>query len=54
MPTVDVTEVIYNEEARELEEAYINDPKVRAAIDQFESECRLRIVSEASEPYNRG
>ena len=42
MPTVDVTEVILNEEARELEEAYKNDPKVKAAIDQFESECKLR------------
>ena len=42
MPTVDVTEIILNEEARELEEAYRNDPKVKVAIDQFESECRLR------------
>jgi len=42
MPTVEVTETVLNEEARELEEAYKIDPKVKAAIDQFESECRLR------------
>jgi DNA-binding XRE family transcriptional regulator len=42
MPFVDVTDIVLNEEARELEEAYKNDPKVRAAVDQFESECRLR------------
>jgi len=42
MPTVDVTEIVLNEETRELEEAYKNDPKVKAAVDQFELECRLR------------
>ena len=42
MPSVDVTEVIMNDEAKELEHAYSNDPKVRAAIDQFDNECRLR------------
>jgi len=42
MPSVDVTEIIMNDEAKELEYAYINDPKVRAAIDQFDNECRLR------------
>ena len=42
MPSVDVTEIIMNDEAKELEVAYSNDPKVRAAIDQFKNECRLR------------
>ena len=42
MPSIDVTEIIMNEEAKELENAYNNDPKVRAAIDQFDNECRLR------------
>jgi len=42
MPTVDVTDIILGEEARELEEAYNNDASVRAAIDQFEAECKLR------------
>ena len=42
MPSVNVTDLIFNEEARELENAYNNDPKVRSAIDQFEAECKLR------------
>ena len=42
MPFVNVTDVILNEEVKELEEAYISDPKVKAAIDQFEAECKLR------------
>ena len=42
MPFVDVTDVVMNEEARELEEAYNSDSKVKAAIDQFDNECRLR------------
>ena len=42
MPSVDVTEIIMDDEAKELEYAYSNDPKVRAAIDQFDNECRLR------------
>ena len=42
MPTIDVTEIVLNEEVQELEEAYNSDPKVRAAIDQFDAECRLR------------
>ena len=31
-----------NEEAKELEEAYNSNPKVKVAIDQFNAECRLR------------
>jgi len=42
MPFVDVTDIVMNEEARELEDAYNNNPKVRVAIDQFNAECRLR------------
>ena len=42
MPFVDVTDIVLNEEAKELEEAYKNNPKVRAAIDKFEAECKLR------------
>jgi DNA-binding XRE family transcriptional regulator len=42
MPSVDVTEIIMNDEAKELEYAYNSDPKVRAAVDQFDNECRLR------------
>ena len=42
MPSVDVTEIVLSDEAKELEFAYKNDPKVRAAIDQFDNECRLR------------
>jgi DNA-binding XRE family transcriptional regulator len=42
MPFVDVTEVIKNDEAKELDIAYKNDPKVKTAIDQFNAECKLR------------
>ena len=42
MPFVDVTDIVLNEEAKELEDAYNSDKKVRAAIDQFDAECRLR------------
>ena len=42
MPFRDVTDKVMNEEAKELETAYNSDPRVRAAIDQFDNECRLR------------
>ena len=42
MPFKDVTEIVMNEEAKELEDAYNSDPKIRLAIDQFNAECRLR------------
>jgi len=42
MPFVDVTDIIMNDEAKELETAYKNDPRVKAVIDQFDNECRLR------------
>ena len=42
MPFVNVTDIILNEETKELEDAYKNNPKVKMAIDQFEAECKLR------------
>ena len=42
MPFVDVTDVIINDEAKELDAAYSSDPRIEAAIDQFDNECRLR------------
>ena len=42
MPFKDVTDIIMNEEANELDDAYNTDPKVKFAIDQFEAECKLR------------
>ena len=42
MPFFNVTDIVLNEEASELEEAYKSDPKVKAAIDQFNAECKLR------------
>ena len=42
MPFVDVTDIVINDEAKELEVAYKSDPRVKAAIDQFDNECRLR------------
>ena len=42
MPFIDVTDTVMGEEANELNTAYNSDPKVRAAIDQFDNECRLR------------
>ena len=42
MPFVDVTDIIINEEAKEIETAYKSDSRVKAAIDQFDNECRLR------------
>jgi len=42
MPFVDVTDIVMNDEAKELESAYNSDPKIKAAIDRFDNECRLR------------
>ena len=53
MPFFDVTDIVVNEEAKELREAYKNNPKVKAAIDQFEAECKLRReLSEARKIKN--
>ncbi|MCL2045304.1 MAG: helix-turn-helix domain-containing protein [Oscillospiraceae bacterium] len=42
MPFINVTDVVMNEEANELKEAYNSNLKIKAAIDQFDNECRLR------------
>jgi DNA-binding XRE family transcriptional regulator len=53
MPFVDVTDIVLNEEVKELEEAYKNNPKVKLAIDQFEAECKLRgALAEARRENN--
>jgi DNA-binding XRE family transcriptional regulator len=53
MPFVDVTDIVLNEEVKELEEAYKNNPKVKRAIDQFEAECKLRgALAEARRDKN--
>ena len=53
MPMVDVTDIVMNNEAKELEAAYNNDPRIKAAIDQFENECRLRReLAEARKQMN--
>jgi len=53
MPLVDVTDIVLNDEANELNEAYNNNPKVKAAIDQFDAECKLRKkLSEARKQNN--
>jgi hypothetical protein len=41
MPFRDVTDIILNEEAKELEEM-LKDPQVKKAHEQFKLECRLR------------
>ena len=42
MPMVDVTNVVLNEEANEMEEIIKNNPKANSALEQFEAECKLR------------
>ena len=42
MPFVDVTDIVLTEEKPKLDEDYNNDRKVKLAIDQFETECKLR------------
>ena len=42
VPFVDVSDIVLTEEKAQLDEDYKNNPKVKAAIDQFEAECRLR------------
>ena len=42
MPFKNVTDIVLNEEVKELEYACKNDPKTKAAIDQFDAECKLR------------
>jgi len=42
MPMVDVTDIVLNEEAKELEEILRTNPVAKEALDQFEAECKLR------------
>ena len=42
MPMIDVTDVILNEEAKEMEEILSTNPKAKKAFEQFEAECKLR------------
>ena len=42
MSMIDVTEIVLIEEAKEIEDIIKNNPKARAAYEQFESECKIR------------
>lgn len=42
MPFMDVTNIILNEEAKELQEMLENSEEARQAYAQFEAECKLR------------
>ena len=42
MPMIDVTDVVMNEEAKELDEILKTNPKAKEAFNQFEAECKLR------------
>lgn len=42
MPIVNVTDIALNEEVRELEYDYNNDPEVKKDLDQFNAECKIR------------
>lgn len=42
MPFVDATDIIMDQETKEVLKAYETNPKVKAAINQFDAECKLR------------
>ena len=42
MPMVNVTDIVLNEEAKEMEEILRTNPKARKAYEHFEAECKLR------------
>ena len=42
MSTINVTDIVLNEEAKELQEMIKNDPKAKAAYEQFDAERKLR------------
>ena len=42
MPFVNVTSIIMNEEANDLQDMIMNNPEARLAYEQFEAECRFR------------
>jgi len=39
---VNVTDIVLNEESKELNEILTSNPKAKVAYDQFEAECKLR------------
>jgi hypothetical protein len=41
MPFVDSTAIILEQEKKEFDEAYANNPQIRQAIDEFDAECKL-------------
>ena len=42
MPMIDVTDIILNEEKKEMENILNSNTKARAGYKQFEAECKLR------------
>ena len=42
MSLVNVTDIVLNEESKELNEILASNPKAKVAYDQFEAECKLR------------
>lgn len=42
MPFNDVTDIILNEEVKEIENSYNNDSEAREALDLFRAECNFR------------
>ena len=42
MSLVNVTDIVLNEESKELNEILETNPTAKAAYDQFEAECKLR------------
>jgi len=41
MPMIDVTDVVINEEAKELEKIIQANPKAKVAYEKFEAECEV-------------
>lgn len=42
MPMVNVTNIVLNEESKELEKILKENPSAKKAYEQFEAECKLR------------
>jgi DNA-binding XRE family transcriptional regulator len=42
MSMVNVTDIVINEEAKELKEILTSNPAAKVAYEQFEAECKLR------------
>lgn len=49
MPFIKVTNIILEEEYKELKEAYNSDPKIKRAINLFNAECENRAKLKAKE-----